>query len=66
MDKLIDGLLSVGISVSGSTDAEVLEKLAQLVGSAEVYMKLFPDWRNVKDEDGNWKKKKKDENGLGS
>jgi hypothetical protein len=62
--KLLDGLKSVGVDATGPTDEETIEKLVSLVGSAEVYMKLFPDWRNVKDEGGNWSKKKKDENGV--
>lgn len=62
--KLIDGLLSVGINVQKETDEETIEAIQQVVGSAEVYMKLSPDWKNVKDEAGNWSKKKKDEDGI--
>lgn len=62
--KLVDGLLSVGITVSKESDELMIEGLTQLVGSAEVYMKLSPDWRNIKDEEGNWKKKKKDDDGI--
>ena len=62
--KLIDGLLSVGVAVSGASDEETIANITALVGSAEVYMKLSPDWRNVKDDEGNWSKKKKDESGI--
>lgn len=61
--KLIDGLLSVGVSVSKEDDDATIEAIKQIVGSAEVYMKLFPDWKNVQ-VDGEWKKKKKDEEGI--
>lgn len=62
--KLIDGLLSVGINVSRPTDEETLAEIQKVIGSAEVYMKLFPDWKNVKDDVGNWSKKKKDDDGI--
>ena len=62
--KLIDGLISVGINVNGKTDDETIQNLTNQIGVAEVYMKLFPDWKNVKDDEGNWSKKKKDEDGI--
>lgn len=62
--KLLDGLASVGVAASGADDDSTVEKLKSLVGSAEVYMKLSPDWKNVKDDAGNWSKKKKDEDGV--
>lgn len=62
--KLIDGFMSVGINVNGKDDAETIEKITAQIAVGEVYMKLFPDWRNVKDEGGNWSKKKRDEDGI--
>ena len=62
--KLIDGFMSVGINVNGKDDDETLAKLTAQIAVGEVYLKLFPDWRNVKDEGGNWSKKKKDEDGI--
>lgn len=62
--KLIDGFMSVGVNVNGKDDAETLANITAQIGATEVYMKLFPDWRNVKDESGNWSKKKKDEDGI--
>ena len=62
--KLIDGFQSVGINVNGKNDEEVIGNITAQIAVGEVYMKLFPDWRNVKDEGGNWSKKKKDEDGI--
>lgn len=62
--KLIDGFMSVGINVNGKDDEETISNIQSKIAVGEVYMKLFPDWRNVKDEDGNWSKKKKDDDGI--
>lgn len=62
--KLIDGFQSVGINVNGKSDEEVISNITAQIAVGEVYMKLFPDWRNVKDESGNWSKKKKDDDGI--
>lgn len=62
--KLIDGFQSVGINVNGKLDEEVIANITGQIASGEVYVKLFPDWRNVKDENENWSKKKKDDDGV--
>ena len=63
--KFIDGLMSVGINVNANTDEEIIGNIQAKIGVAEVYMKLFPDWRNVKDDEtGTWSKKKKDDDGI--
>ena len=62
--KLIDGFMSVGINVNGATDEETISNITAQIAVAEVYVHMFPDWRNVKDEGGNWSKKKKDEDGI--
>ena len=62
--KLIDGFMSVGINVNGATDEETIQNIQAQIAVGEVYMNLFPDWRNVKDDAGNWSKKKKDEDGI--
>ena len=62
--KLIDGFMSVGINVNGADDDATLENIKAQIAVGEVYMNLFPDWRNIKDEEGNWSKKKKDEDGI--
>ena len=63
--KLLDGFKSVGINVMGATDEETIENIKGKVGAAELYIKLYPDWRNVKDETtGEWSKKKKDDDGI--
>ena len=63
--KLIDGFMSVGINVNGKSDEETISNINNQIAVGEVYMHLFPDWRNVKnDETGAWSKKKKDEDGI--
>lgn len=62
--KLIDGFMSVGVNVNGTTDEETISNIQAKIGTVEVYMRLYPDWANVKDDGGNWSKKKKDEDGI--
>lgn len=62
--KLIDGFMSVGINVRGQSDEETIANITAQIAVGEVYMNLFPDWRNVKDDSGNWSKKKKDDDGI--
>jgi hypothetical protein len=56
--KLVNGFFSVGKTLDTSSDEKLKESLDAALGSYEVYIKAFADWKNVKQADDTWKKDK--------
>lgn len=56
--KLLNGFFSVGKAIDTSSDEALYAGLDSLVGSCEVYIKGFVDYKNTQQPDGTWKKDK--------